>query len=136
MKQRTLILSGAAILTAILIFVWASSAALAQTGGDYDLSWSTVDDGGGYSAAESYWLGGSVGQVDSSADLVGESYSLTGGFWKIKEEYPTAIALRRFAAEAGTEASVILSLGLLGLLVVGGTMMWRYVLSKTHETTG
>jgi len=47
---------GLAVLAAMLLV---ASVALAQSGGDYDLSWSTVD-GGGYtfSAGSNYELGG------------------------------------------------------------------------------
>ena len=55
--------------------------ALAQTGGGYDLTWSTID-GGGYtfSTGGSYSLGGTVGQADAGG-LTGGGYSLAGGFW-------------------------------------------------------
>jgi hypothetical protein len=53
----------------------------AQTGGGYDLTWSTID-GGGYmfSAGGGYSLGGTVGQPDAGA-MSGGGYSLAGGFW-------------------------------------------------------
>ena len=55
--------------------------ALAQTGGGYDLAWSTMD-GGGYtfSTGGSYSLVGTVGQADAGA-LSGGGYTLGGGFW-------------------------------------------------------
>jgi hypothetical protein len=55
--------------------------ALAQTGGGYDLTWSTID-GGGYtfSTGGSYSLGGTVGQPDAGG-LTGGGYTLGGGFW-------------------------------------------------------
>jgi hypothetical protein len=54
---------------------------LAQSGGGYDLSWSTVD-GGGYTfgSGGSYTLGGTIGQPDAGL-LTGGSYALGGGFW-------------------------------------------------------
>ena len=57
------------------------SAATAQSGGGYDLTWSTID-GGGYmvSTGGSYSLGGTIGQPDAGA-LGGGSYTLAGGFW-------------------------------------------------------
>ena len=60
--------------------VWASIAH-AQTGGGYDLTWSTID-GGGYmfSTGGNYSLGGTIGQPDAGA-LGGGSYTLAGGFW-------------------------------------------------------
>ena len=60
--------------------IWASRAQ-AQTGGSYDLTWSTID-GGGYmfSTGGNYSLGGTLGQPDAGA-LGGGSYTLAGGFW-------------------------------------------------------
>ncbi len=53
----------------------------AQTGGSYDLSWSTVDGGGGtFSTGGVYSLGGTIGQPDAGA-MTGGAYSITGGFW-------------------------------------------------------
>jgi hypothetical protein len=54
---------------------------LAQSGGTYDLSWSTVD-GGGYtfSTGGAYSLGGTAGQPDAGL-LSGGGYTLAGGFW-------------------------------------------------------
>jgi len=55
--------------------------ALAQAGGPYDLSWSTVDGGGHtFSTGGAYTLGGTAGQPDAGA-LSGGSYTLSGGFW-------------------------------------------------------
>lgn len=54
---------------------------LAQSGGGYDLSWSTVDGGGHtFSSGGSYSLGGSIGQPDAGL-LTGGGYALGGGFW-------------------------------------------------------
>jgi hypothetical protein len=47
----------------------------------YDLSWWTVDGGGGASTiAGGYSLSGSIGQPDVGL-LAGSDYSLAGGFW-------------------------------------------------------
>ena len=55
--------------------------ALAQTGGPYDLSWSTVDGGGHtFSTGGDYSLGGTIGQPDPGL-LTGGVYTLGGGFW-------------------------------------------------------
>ncbi len=56
--------------------------ALAQAGGPYDLSWSTIDGGGGtFSTGGSYSLGGTAGQPDAGGPLTGGSFSLVGGSW-------------------------------------------------------
>lgn len=53
----------------------------AQTGGPYDLTWSTVDAGGGtFSTGGTYSLGATAGQPDAGSSA-GGSYNLTGGFW-------------------------------------------------------
>jgi hypothetical protein len=52
----------------------------AQTGGGYDLTWSTIDGGGGTSTGGSYSLSGTAGQPDAGT-LTGGSYTLAGGFW-------------------------------------------------------
>jgi hypothetical protein len=53
----------------------------AQSGGPYDLTWSSVD-GGGYTFSQggAYTLGGTVGQPDAGL-LTGGNYTLGGGFW-------------------------------------------------------
>lgn len=74
-KRITLLLARAVFLTVV------TSAALAQTGEGYDLSWWTVDAGGRtLSTGEGYTLGGSVGQPDAGL-LTGGNYTVGGGFW-------------------------------------------------------
>lgn len=60
-----------------------STLALAQpSGGDYTITKSTIDGGGGTSAGGAYSLTGTLGQPDASLqDLSGGPYRLTGGFW-------------------------------------------------------
>jgi len=74
---------------AVCLLLLAAPAVLAQSGGGYDLSWSTVDGGGetfpGQSARTgstggSYTLGGTAGQPDAGL-LTGGGYTLGGGFW-------------------------------------------------------
>ena len=57
-----------------------SSSALAMTGGDYEISWSTIDGGGGRSTGGDYALVGTVGQPDAG-DMAGGDFELSGGFW-------------------------------------------------------
>jgi hypothetical protein len=66
---------------ALLALLLLTSVALAQEGGPYDLSWSTVD-GGGYtfSVGGDYELAGTVGQHDAGS-MSGGDYLLCGGFW-------------------------------------------------------
>jgi len=53
---------------------------LAQSGGELDLSWNTIDSGGTFSSGEGYTLGGTIGQPDAGS-LTGGAYILSGGFW-------------------------------------------------------
>ena len=54
--------------------------ALAQTGGDYEIIWSTIDGGGGQSSGGPYTLVGTIGQPDAAWSSGGQ-YELLGGFW-------------------------------------------------------
>lgn len=54
--------------------------ARAQVGGGYDLTWSTIDGGGGSSSGGAYTLDGTIGQADAGS-LSGGGYTLSGGFW-------------------------------------------------------
>ncbi|MHC4763091.1 MAG: hypothetical protein ACYS71_06960 [Planctomycetota bacterium] len=63
----------------VLWFV-ALTHAFAQAGGIYDISWSTIDSGGGTSSGGSYVVMGTTGQPDA-AYSAGGSYELLGGFW-------------------------------------------------------
>ncbi len=55
--------------------------ASAQSGGGYDLTWNSIDGGGGmFSTGGSYSLGGTIGQADAGT-MSGGSYTLNGGFW-------------------------------------------------------
>jgi hypothetical protein len=68
-------------LVAVCLFLLATSVVLAQSGGGYDLSWSTVDGGGWtFSSGGAYSVGGTAGQPDPGL-LTGGSYTLGGGFW-------------------------------------------------------
>lgn len=69
---QALMVAGVLLLTAAI--------ATAQTGGGYDLSWNTVDGGGGTSSSGSYGLSGTAGQPDAGV-LSGGGYTLGGGFW-------------------------------------------------------
>jgi hypothetical protein len=51
----------------------------AQSGGSYDLEWSTIDSGGGTSSGGRYSLTGVIGQPDAG-QLTGGDFTLEGGF--------------------------------------------------------
>ncbi len=75
-----------------LILMATGVAAWAQSGGGYDLSWWTVDGGGGILTG-GYVLEGAVGQPDAGIVLTGGGYSLTGGFWTGAGPSPTKVYL-------------------------------------------
>ena len=73
-------LSWAALAACLLLLL--APAALAQSDGGYDLTWSTVDGGGGtFSTGEGYSLGGTAGQPDVGV-VAGGGYTLAGGLWR------------------------------------------------------
>ena len=77
-KVYRLAISFLLILAALLL---PTSITLAQSGEGYDLSWWTVDSGGGSSSTGGgYTLAGTIGQPDAGV-LGGGDYILTGGFW-------------------------------------------------------
>jgi hypothetical protein len=67
---------GPAVLLAGLLL---ASPLMAQSGGDYELSWSTINGGGGQSSGGPYTLTCTIGQPDAGA-MSGGSYELLGGF--------------------------------------------------------
>ena len=64
------------LLLALTLFIIPLS--LAQTGGNYDLTWSTLN-GGGTSSGGEFSLTGVIGQADAGL-LSGGDFSLSGGF--------------------------------------------------------
>ena len=69
------------LLGMVVMLLVAVTAISAQSGGGYDLTWSTIDGGGAtFSTGGPYSLGGSIGQSDAGV-LSGGSYTLNGGFW-------------------------------------------------------
>ncbi len=78
MHGKRRVLTMAALLGCVL--GW-THAAMAQSGGPYNLSWNTFDGGGAtFSTGSAYRLGGSAGQPDAGAHA-GWLYALTGGFF-------------------------------------------------------
>ena len=75
MNRKTIVLAVFVTLT-----LWPVLPVLAQSGGGYDLTWSTIDGGGGTSSGGGYVLGGTVGQPDAGT-MTGGIYTLAGGFW-------------------------------------------------------
>ena len=74
MKRKIILIISVTLLLAI------AGTALASTGGDYELSWWTVDGGGGTSSGGDYALSGTIGQPDAGS-MSGGEYAIEGGFW-------------------------------------------------------
>ncbi len=95
MKRRILLVTSFFLALAVLYRSGSAVSALQETSvpsapvtyalsddAGYDLSWWTVDGGGGYVTDESssYTLGSTAGQPDAG-QLAGGGYTLAGGFW-------------------------------------------------------
>ena len=68
------------IVTAVCVGILAGGPVLAQSSGQYELSWSTIDGGGARSAGGPYVLTGTIGQPDADWSEGGD-YEVLGGFW-------------------------------------------------------
>ena len=81
-SRRTGLVLGLLLAVAVvaLAAVRAHTVVRAQTDDGFDLSWWTVDGGGGTSQSSGYTLSGTAGQADAGA-LSGGGYTLSGGFW-------------------------------------------------------
>ena len=72
----------ASLVAALLLLLASVPGALAQSGGQYDLTWNTVDAGGVTAlTAGAYTLSGTAGQPDAAV-WSGGDYVITGGFWR------------------------------------------------------
>ena len=69
-----------AFIALLLICLLMVLPALAQTGGDYELSLSTVGGGGGVSSGGDFELSATIGEPEAGA-MSGGNYELLGGFW-------------------------------------------------------
>jgi len=78
--MRRAIIKHVRIVFVLVLLLVIALPVLAQSGGGYDLSWSTTDGGGGSSAGGSYTLNGTAGQPDAGG-MTGGGYTLSSGFW-------------------------------------------------------
>ena len=67
------------LLAILLICFLAALPSSAQSGGPYELKWSTIDGGGGTSGGGPYTIICTIGQPDAAA-VSGGQYELLGGF--------------------------------------------------------
>jgi hypothetical protein len=79
-KPRTYALVAVLVVAAILTLAMARAAAADTSGPGYEITWYTVDGGGGASSGGDYALDGTIGQADAGS-LNGGAYVLAGGFW-------------------------------------------------------
>jgi hypothetical protein len=105
--MKTILISAAAL--GLLLPVLAH----AQSGGQFDLSWSTIDGGGGTSSGGQFKVSGTAGQPDAGA-LAGGQYSVTGGFWSFLSVVQTPGAPLLKIKLVGTNAVVSWPLAVTG----------------------
>ncbi|HRJ43195.1 MAG TPA: hypothetical protein PL105_15025 [Caldilineaceae bacterium] len=63
----------------LLLLIAVGQPSLAQTGGDYKLTWTTIDSGGGALTGGVYSLVSSIGQPEPGSTQNGGTYTLNGG---------------------------------------------------------
>jgi hypothetical protein len=70
---------------ASLMSLLTAGLAFAQlSGGDFEITSSTIDGGGGVAAGGDYSLHGTIGQADAGTSvLAGGDFTLSGGFWTV-----------------------------------------------------
>jgi hypothetical protein len=78
------------ILLFFVISAFSSFSTLAQSGGGYELTWTSVDGGGGALSGGAYSLVSSIGQPEPGATQSGGAYSLNGGVVDAGESGETA----------------------------------------------
>lgn len=96
------------LLLTILPTLFLSSHLRSQTGGSYDLSWSSIDNGGGASSGGNYKLTGTIGQPDAG-NLSGGNYRIVGGFITEIILAEPIIGLLRIDPAAGSPGHAVLS---------------------------
>jgi hypothetical protein len=79
----------ASLVAAPALLLGAASGAVAQTGGPYNLTWSSIDCGGmtAGSAGGGLVVAGTVGQPDAGIESAGP-FVLHGGFWSVLSPDP------------------------------------------------
>lgn len=80
MNLRVLILIGIALVLAYSAALVLADESAKSGAASYDLSWHTIDGGGGTSVGGAFALSGTIGQPDAGV-MAGGDFQLTGGFW-------------------------------------------------------
>jgi hypothetical protein len=66
---------------ALVLSAFLTNVTWAQQGDGYELSWWTLDGGGGTASGGGFSLNGTAGQSEAGAILSGGDYTLVSGFW-------------------------------------------------------
>ncbi len=82
----------------ILTMLTVAACLPAQSGGDYDLTWNSLDAGGLILYGGDYEMAGTVGQPETLL-LSGGDYALSGGFLQDGNSFPLPVALSGFSLE-------------------------------------
>lgn len=83
------------------------TASLAAT--DFDLTWHTVDGGGGTSVGGAFEISGTIGQPDAGT-MSGGDFTLAGGFWSGSTEPSTPTCLGDINNDGAVDVSDLLVL--------------------------
>ena len=76
MKNRSMVAKSGWVVGITVVFILAFCA----QAGDYQITWHTIDGGGGTSTDGDFALTGTIGQPDAG-EMEGGDYKLAGGFW-------------------------------------------------------
>jgi hypothetical protein len=91
---------GTAVIVGVMsVSITAAVAQLTAPAG-FDLSWNTVDGGGGSSTGGAFSISGTIGQPDADDVLTGVDFELVGGFWPGSVE-PVALCPADIAGDDG-----------------------------------
>src|SRR5881398_990805 len=111
--KLTLFPSSITVITLCAVSAIFTATSHAQSGGQFDLSWSTIDGGGGTSSGGQFTVSGTAGQPDAGA-LTGGQFSVTGGFWSFLSVVQTPGAPLLKIKLVGTNAVVSWPLSVTG----------------------
>ena len=75
-------------LSTLLVLITTAVIANTYSGPSYDLSWHSIDSGGGRSTGGAYELTVTIGQHDASGEMLGGAYTLRGGFMTLPAAIP------------------------------------------------
>ncbi len=91
-----------ALIGLVGLLLVATAVTFAQSGAGFDLSWSTIDGGGGTSSGGGFVLSGSIGQADAGGPISGGSFALNGGFWQPSCAVPQAVTNESIQPASGS----------------------------------